>query len=152
MTRIVSTAYIPRPVEEVYNFVTTPSTWPSWHPSSVAVTGDANHSQVVGEQCTEEFLVAGRSGKAVWTVTDREFPRRWVISGTIEGSNGGGIVTYTTRAEGEGTRFEREFVYPRRSLRFTILDILFIRRRVKAESEQAVQQLRDVLTKQTALS
>ena len=150
MTRIFSTAYIPHPVEEVYNFVTTPANWPSWHPSSLAVTGDADHSQEVGEQCTEEFLVAGRHGKAVWTVIERTFPSHWVINGIIEGRKSGGVVSYPVRSEGAGTRFEREFRYPRPSVLFALLDVLFIRRRVQAESDLALQQLKDVLAKQAA--
>ena len=152
MTRIFATTYIARPVEEVYNYVTTPGNWPSWHPSSIAVTGDADHPQEIGEQCTEEFMVAGRHGKAVWTVTDREYPSRWVISGVIEGSRSGGVVSYTLHSEENGTRFERTFTYPRPSLLFAILDILLIRRRVQAESNLAVQQLKDVLAKQAARS
>src|SRR5579859_2416364 len=151
MTRIFSSTYIAYPVEEVYNFVTTPGNWPSWHPSSIAVTGDADHPQVVGEQCTEEFMVAGRQGKAVWTVTEREYPSRWVIRGMVEGRSRG-VVSYMLRPEGNGTRFERTFIYPRSSLRFAILDILFIRRRVQAESDLALQQLKDVLAKQTTPS
>lgn len=148
MTRIFSSTYIACPVEEVYNFVTTPGNWPSWHPSSIAVTGDADHPQGVGEQCTEEFMVAGRQGKAVWTVTEREYPSRWVIRGIIEGRNSGGVVSYTVRPEGNGTHFERTFIYPRPSLLFAILDLLFIRRRVQAESDLALQQLKDLLAKQ----
>ncbi len=32
MTRIITSTYIARPIEEVYNFVTTPGNWPRWSP------------------------------------------------------------------------------------------------------------------------
>ncbi len=152
MTRIYTTIHIPRPVETVFNYVTTPGNWPQWHPSSLAVTGATDHSLEVGEKVTEEFLVAGRQGKPMWTVTEREFPHRWVIDGIIERSSSGGVVTYTATPSGDGTLFEREFVYSRPSLLFIILDILIIRHRVKAESTLALQQLKKALQQQTSIS
>jgi hypothetical protein len=88
--------------------------------------------------------VAGRKGQ-VGTVTGREVPRRWAISGKIVGRNDGGIITYTLTPEDGGTRFEREFIYPAPNLLFRLLDWLIIRRRVTAESEQALRQLKQVL-------
>ena len=37
--RIVTTAHLRRPIEEVFDFLTTPANWPRWHPSSLSVTG-----------------------------------------------------------------------------------------------------------------
>ncbi|HCI80810.1 MAG TPA: polyketide cyclase [Ktedonobacter sp.] len=151
MTRIYTTAHIAVPVELVYTYVTTPGNWPRWHPSSLAASGASEHSLEVGEQCVEEFSVAGRHGKATWTVTERVFPQRWVINGIIEGHTTGGMVSYTLHPEGEGTRFEREFTYPTPGLLLTLLDVLVIRKRVRAESEQATRQLKTLLEQQTAV-
>jgi uncharacterized protein YndB with AHSA1/START domain len=68
MSRIDKTIHIRKPVEQVFEFVTTPVNWPRWHPSSLAVSGAMDHSLEVGEQVTEEFLVAGRRGRVVWRV------------------------------------------------------------------------------------
>lgn len=146
MTRIYTTTQINRPIEQVYEFVTTPGNWPQWHPSSLGVEGDTDHSLTVGESCTEAFHVAGREGQVVWTVTEREVPRRWVIRGIIVGRNDGGVITYTLTSKNGGTYFEREFVYPTPNLLFSLLDKLIIRRRVTAESEEALRQLKQVLT------
>jgi uncharacterized protein YndB with AHSA1/START domain len=145
MSRIYTTAYIKRPIEQVYEYVTTPGSWPQWHLSSLGVDGDTDHSLQVGESCTEAFHVAGYKGQVVWTVTSREVPRRWVISGKIVGRNNGGIITYSLTPENGGTHFEREFVYPTPNLVFRLLDWLVVRRRVTAESEQALRQLKRVL-------
>ena len=145
MTRIYTTALIKRPLEQVYEFVTTPGNWPQWHPSSLGVEGDTDHSLDVGESCTEAFHVAGRKGHVVWTVTERAAPHRWVIRGVIVGRNDGGVITYTLTPEKDGTRFEREFVYPSPNLLFRLLNWLIIRRRVTAESEEALRQLKRVL-------
>lgn len=146
MTRIYTAIEIPRPIELVYDYVTTPGNWPAWHPSSEGVFGATDHSLDVGEQVTEAFLVAGRRGKVVWTVRERARPNRWVIDGTITtGMGGGGTITYAFTPRGEGTYFEREFVYPMPNLLLTMLDFLILRRRVAAESDQALRQLRAAL-------
>lgn len=79
MTRIYTTALINKPVEEVFDFVTSPASWPQWHPSSLGVRGVTGRSMQIGEQCTEDFLVAGRKGSAVWTTREYYKPTRWVM-------------------------------------------------------------------------
>jgi uncharacterized protein YndB with AHSA1/START domain len=93
VTRIRKSIRIQTPVEEVFEYVTTPGTWPAWHPSSLGVDGATNHSLEPGEQVTEEYRVAGRRGRVVWTIREREAPRRWVIDGWVEGG-GSGTITY----------------------------------------------------------
>ena len=150
MTRIYTAIHIDQAVDKLYDFVTTPGNWPQWHPSSLGVEGDADHSLAVGEQVTEAFEVAGRRGEVIWTVIERAEPHRWVIDGRIIGYNAGGTITYTLQPDGNGTLFEREFVYPPPTLFFIILDQLFIRRRVQRESEEATHQLKALLEKGNA--
>lgn len=148
MTRIYTASSIARPVEQVFDYVTTPANWPHWHPSSLGVSGATNHSLEVGEQVTEEFLVAGRRGRAAWTVRERESPRRWVVDGRVEGSRGGGTITYSLAPHDGGTRFEREFVYAAPSLSASggrVLDRLVLRHRIQAESDLALRRLKIVL-------
>lgn len=153
MTTILSTIDIPRPVETVFDYVTTPGNWPEWHPSSERVVGATDHSLGVGEQVTEDYLVAGRSGTVTWTVRERVAPTRWVIDGVITtGRGGGGTITYTCVPRDGGTRFVREFVYALPSLFYAMLDVLIVRRRIAAESDQALRQLRDALVRSPAPS
>ena len=141
MTHIMISATIQRPPAVVFDFVTTPGHWSEWHPSSLGVTGATDHSLDVGEQCTEHFRVAGREGTVVWTVAAREPPSRWVISGNIIG-RGGGTITYALTPEDAGTRFTREFVYSMPNLLLALLDLLVVRRRITAESAEALHQLK----------
>jgi uncharacterized protein YndB with AHSA1/START domain len=153
MTRIYSASVIQQPVEHVFEYVTTPGNWPRWHPSSLAVSGSTNHSLDLGEQVMEEFLVAGRLGRAVWTVIEREDPNRWVIDGRIAGSNNGGRVIYTVRRQADGsTFFERELYYRLRSPIHRLLESFLIRRRIEAESLEAVQRLKHRLEDRTDFS
>ena len=141
--RIVTTTHLSRPVEEVFDFVTTPANWPRWHPSSLGVSGAADHSLDVGEEVIEQFRVAGQYGTAVWTVRQRQAPHRWVIDGAAENGSRA-TITYTLTTADGGTAFERELV-------FTSLDTIPaeghepFRRQVEAESAEALRRLQAVL-------
>ena len=141
MTRIYTTIRIDEPAERLFEYVTTPGNWLAWHPSSLGVNGATDHSLEPGEQVTEEYLVAGRRGRVVWTVREREAPRRWVIDGDVEGG-GGGTITYTLTPQAGDTFFEREFVYAMPNALLALLDRLVLRRRVEAESAEALRQLK----------
>ena len=145
--RVVTIIEIARQPADVFDYVTTPGHWPAWHPSSLSVSGVIDHSLAVGEQVTESFSVAGRRGRAVWTVTTRDAPRLWVIDGDIEGSRGGGTVSYFVEASGEATRFRREFVYHMPNLLAAIVDSLVLRARIEAESIEALRRVKAVLEK-----
>jgi uncharacterized protein YndB with AHSA1/START domain len=144
MTRIHTTVQIHTPIERVFDYVTTPGNWPEWHPSSLGVSGATDHSLEPGEQVTEEFRVAGRRGRVVWTVRERDEPRRWVIDGKVEGG-GGGTIAYTLTPDAEGTTFEREFVYAMPNRLLALLDLLVLRRRAEAESAEALGRLKAAL-------
>ncbi|MEJ8858504.1 SRPBCC family protein [Variovorax robiniae] len=144
-TRIVSVVDIARPPAQVYAYVTTPANWPKWHPSSLAVIGDAGHSLNVGETVDEDFQVAGRRGRATWRVTVREPDKLWRIAGQINGRDAG-IVSYTVAPnESGGTQFVREFEYGAHSLLFAFLNAVTLRRQIEEESALAVRQLKATL-------
>jgi hypothetical protein len=103
-----------------------------------------DHSLDVGEQVTEEFEVAGRRGRVVWTVAAREYPGKWVIAGKIDGRPAG-AVTYSLTSTVSGTRFEREFTYRAPSLWFALLNWSVLRARIQSESDTAVSRLKSVV-------
>ena len=145
MTRIYTAIQIDKPIEQVFDYVTTASNWPKWHPSSLSVTGANDHSGQVGETVTEHYVVAGNRGTVVWMVRERDYPRHWVIDGVLQERNGGGTVVYTLTPKDSGTFFQREFIYLTPNLLFAIVDAVIYRRRVQAESEQALRNLKQVL-------
>jgi len=144
MTTIVSQATIHRPIAEVFDFVTTPAHWLVWHPSSLGLHGATDHSLQVGEQVTEEFRVAGRKGSVTWKVITRDAPNSWAIAGIVA-AGGTGTITYTLTATADGTAFRREFDYAMPNWLAALLDRLFIRRRIEAESTLAVRRLKQAL-------
>jgi uncharacterized protein YndB with AHSA1/START domain len=144
MTRIVNTVVIGAAIERVFAFATTPANWPKWHPASKAVTGAVDHPLESGERLVEQIETTGYRGQARWIVREREPPRRWVIEG--EGGTGGRArITYRLFAQADGTRFERELVYRMPNAWYALLDVLFIRRRMAAQSEEALGRLKALL-------
>lgn len=143
VTHVRTEVDIDRPPHDVFTFVSTPATWPRWHPSSIAVTGDAGHSLAIGESVVEEFTVAGRHGFAEWRVIAREPDRRWSIEGRINGQVSG-VVTYTVSERPGGTHFVRQFDYPSRTILFAIVNAVYIHARVVEESERATAKLKTV--------
>jgi hypothetical protein len=143
-TRIHSSIVIARAPADVYAYVTTPANWPRWHPSSLAVTGTTDHPLRMGEQVSEDFLVAGYAGRVLWTVTKREPPMAWTIDGKIE-DGGSGRVSYHLTATDEGTLFERDFDYARPNLLFVLADTFKLHRLIDAESADALRRLKSVL-------
>ena len=128
----------------MFAYVTTPANWPKWHPSSLSVRGAIDHPLELGEQVTEEFRVAGRPGRAVWTVLECEPPERWVIAGELRGRKAG-VITYTLASVGAGTRFDRELVYGSPNLLFVLLNRLSVRATIEGESAEAARRLKAVL-------
>jgi hypothetical protein len=143
-TTVRNAVVIFRTSDRVFEYVTTPGNWPKWHPASKGVSGATDHSLAPGEKVTEDFVVAGRAGRVVWTVVKRDPLREWIIEGDIDGRNAGRI-TYALTPVAEGTRFERELIYQSPNLLFAMLNRISIRSRVEQESDEAVRNLKRVL-------
>jgi hypothetical protein len=67
-----------------------------------------------------------------------------MIEGAAEGG-GSATIIYRLTAQGGGTRFERELVYRMPNAWLAILDRLLIRRRMAAESVEALRRLKLIL-------
>jgi len=144
MSNIYESIFIGKPITEVFSFVTTPENWLDWHPSSISVNGDIDHPLETGEQVTEEFLVAGKTGQVSWKVIEKRFPDHWLISGDVVGA-GAGIIKYRLSGESGGTRFERIFTYKMANWLLALMDKVFIRRRIQTESRQALNCLKVIM-------
>ena len=143
MTRIVVAVSIHRPLEAVFNFVTTPANWPKWHPASRAVSGSADHSLLIGEEVTEEFVAGGRHGSCVWQVTQRAAPYLWTITTSTPQIRA--EITYRLAGQGENTLFERELTYVTSGTWLWVLDFVLLRRRMDRESRVALERAKELL-------
>ena len=152
MSYIYSVIHIRQPFQRLFNYVTTPGTWPQWQPSALKVSGATDYALHVGEKVTEEFQMAGRRGQMTWIVRERQPGQRWVIEGRFAGSQGSGLITYRFTPSAEGTLLEREFTYTLSSSMLYLLDRLLLHRRVQAESDEALRRLKRVLEQEPVLS
>jgi uncharacterized protein YndB with AHSA1/START domain len=143
MARIVAAVTIRCPIRTVFDYITTPANWPAWHPASRAVTGSADHSLLIGEQVTEEFVAGGRQGSCVWQVTQREAPHLWKITTVTPQVQA--EITYRLTAQDENTVFVRELTYATSGLWLRILDFLLMQRRMTRESHLALERLKERL-------
>jgi hypothetical protein len=91
-----------------------------------------DHSFLIGEQVTEEFVAGGRHGSCVWQVTRREVPYLWTI--TTSTPQVQAEITYRLSAQRETIIFERELTYVTSGLWFWVFDFLLMRRRMNRES------------------
>jgi uncharacterized protein YndB with AHSA1/START domain len=144
VTTIVSEAVIRSPAQTVFDYVTTPRYWLIWHPSSLGLSGVTEHSLQVGEEVTEAFRVAGRKGSVTWRATLREPPWRFAMAGNVV-AGGSGTITYVLADAAGATAFRREFNYTMPNAFAALLDRLFVRRRIAAESAAAVARLKHAL-------
>jgi len=135
---------IARSPDDVFRFVTTPASWPRWHPATLAVEGTTDHALMVGEQVTEDHVSGGLRNRARWTVIERDAPRRWRIDGRGKLGDEASI-TYTLVPNTTGVRFERELRYRMPNRLAAWLESLFIRHRVTEESALALRRLKSVL-------
>ncbi len=143
MPQIVVAISIQRPIGAVFDYITTPAHWPAWHPASRAVSGRVDHSLLIGEQVTEDFVAGGREGSCVWQVTQRQAPRLWSIATSTPQVRA--EITYRLEPQGENTRFERELTYSTSGIWLWLVDRLLMRRRMIEESRIALEQLKERL-------
>jgi len=146
--RIHNAVDIARSPDTVFSFVTTPATWPKWHPATLAVEGATHHALEIGEQVTEDYRSFGVRRRTRWTVIERDAPWRWRIES--RGKFGEEFsITYTLVPTPTGTRFERELRYRMPNRLASWLGLL-ARKRVTEESALALRQLKSVLEAETS--
>jgi hypothetical protein len=144
MAEIVASVLIRRPIEIIYDYVTTPANWPDWHPASLSVSGNTGRSLELGDEVVEEFKAAGYRGRARWRVIRRRAPYLWSIE-ALPPEGGFARIEYALSAENGGVLFERELTYKMPNRWLALLDRCAIRRRIAGESRLALGQLKHIL-------
>ncbi len=80
MASTVSSIEIARPAEEVFAYVTDPSTMPEWQEGVVSGHMDGPTTRV-GSRCTTIRTIGGRQREVNTTITEYDPPRRWADRG-----------------------------------------------------------------------
>ena len=137
-------AFINRPIGEVFDFLTTASNWPQWHPATVSVSGAVFHPAIEGETIVEKVRYGIARDTFPWKVVECQAPKRWAIRAASDRHGQKVKIAYTLTPENGGTRWEREMsFYLPKSLVF--LDKLVFGRLLRRNSETAVRQLKELM-------
>ena len=84
MAPIISEIEIARPAEQVFSYVTDPSTFAEWQQG--VVRGRMSESPTrVGSKCTTVRTIGGREREVTTEITESDPPRRWADRG-VDGS------------------------------------------------------------------
>jgi uncharacterized protein YndB with AHSA1/START domain len=83
MAPIITSVEIARPAEEVFAYVTDPSSFPEWQQGVVSGHMDGATTRV-GSRCTTIRRIGGRERKVITEITECDPPQRWADRG-IEG-------------------------------------------------------------------
>jgi uncharacterized protein YndB with AHSA1/START domain len=102
MPPIVTSIEITRPQEEVFSYVTDPSTFSEWQAGVASGSIEGGASPGVGSKCTTTRRIGGAERAVTSEVTKIDPPTRWAIHGV--GGPIRAIVDVTVEPVNEGSR------------------------------------------------
>lgn len=99
-----------RPIETVFDVVTTARFWPQWHPATRRVEGDVDGPAQLGDRITEHVMIAGRQGSGTWTVVQHDRPNHLALETDL--AIGQLRISYQFTVVDGVTRFQRDLDFP----------------------------------------
>lgn len=99
-----------RPIDAVFDVVTTARYWTEWHPATRGIEGDVDHPARLGDHITEHVTIAGIEGTGTWTVVEHDRPHHLALE--TELAMGRLRISYQLAAGPDGTRFQRDLDFP----------------------------------------
>jgi hypothetical protein len=142
-SRIETTIDIAVPPERVFDHVTDPSKWLTWHPATVSVMDTHARPLVKGESVVETFAVMGLTRVATWTVVACKRPASWVIE--TESEYGAARITYTLMATSQGCHFHRAIDYRAKQFPWRLWNGNITKLALSRQTKRALQNLKRVL-------
>jgi Polyketide cyclase / dehydrase and lipid transport len=139
MARVVNQVTIHGPVATVFDEVTTTSSWPAWHPATIAVSGVTDRPIALGDTIHEKARIGGQEYEGDWTVVEYDRPSGLTmrVLGTAT------TITYAFVAEGPAaTRFTRTLEFDAGQFAGSAADPAALERLMFAQSEAALTKLK----------
>jgi hypothetical protein len=99
-----------RPIDAVFDVVTTARYWTEWHPATRGIEGDVDHPARLGDHITEDVTIAGIEGTGTWTVVEHDRPHHLALE--TELAMGHLRISYQLATVADGTRFQRDLDFP----------------------------------------
>jgi uncharacterized protein YndB with AHSA1/START domain len=81
MSTIVSTVEIDRPQQEVFSYVTDPSTFGEWQANVISGSMQKDGPPGVGSKCLTSRRIGGTNRTTTQVVSEYDPPRRWSVRG-----------------------------------------------------------------------
>lgn len=134
----------PWPAQRVFDYVTTPALWHTWHPATAEVREVPQRPLTLGETMLEVIRVAGRSDQALWTVTHCMPGQRWDI--VTETGKGYAHIIYRFESLPGGCRFHRQLRFRSKGIPWRWLDHTLMRAVLIRQSRHALHNLLRVLS------
>ena len=131
------------PARQVFDYVTTPALWHTWHPATVEVRDVPQRPLTTGETMLELIAVAGRRDQALWAVEACESPQHWVIA--TDTGKGSAHIDYRVIPTTAGCRFLRSLKFRSKRWPWRALDSTLMRWILERQSAQALSNLKQVL-------
>lgn len=140
MTTLTLSRHLSAPPQAVYDHVTRPARWHTWHPASLGAEAHAEHSLSAGQRFEEDVRSAGFKRHLRWQVLESQPGQLWAARGEMAD---GTVVhlRYEFAGEGSGTRFTRTLDYRVGPTLLRWINDLLLWRRVAAESTRALDNL-----------
>jgi uncharacterized protein YndB with AHSA1/START domain len=143
MAPIISSIEVARPADEVFPYVTDPSTFPGWQQGVVSGEMDGFPTRV-GSRCTTIRKIGGRERKVITEITECDPPRRWADRG-IDGPIRALVqVTVEPLADGSRSRVTIELDFTGHGMG-KLLVPLVVRRQAASEMPENMRRLKQVL-------
>jgi uncharacterized protein YndB with AHSA1/START domain len=143
LTRIETSIDISRRPEDVFNYVTTPALWHTWHPATASVSDVPHRPLDMGETALEHIRAGWRGFDARWVVVACEPFREWVIE--TDSADGAARIRYRLEANDGGCRFERTLGYRAKRLPWSAFDSNLTRWVLGRQSARALRALKALL-------
>jgi len=148
LIRVESETSIAVAPQRLFDYVTTPALWHTWHPATVAVRDAPPRPLSVGEHAVELIAVGRRRDEARWLVRECRAPHLWEIC--TETPNGVGRIVYRVSAAPGGCHFHRTLEFRSKRWPWRALDSTVTRWILARQSARALENLKRLLEAQPA--
>jgi len=140
---ITTTAEIARPTDEVFAYVTDPSSFPDWQEGVVSGHMDGPATNV-GSKCTTVRQIGGRQSEVNTRITEYDPPHRWADRGIDGPIRAIVVVTVEPLAGGSRSRLTIEVDFTGHGIG-KLLVPLFVRRQAARQIPEDMSRLKQRL-------
>ncbi|APV51978.1 hypothetical protein BWI17_21300 [Betaproteobacteria bacterium GR16-43] len=141
--RIETVVDIDRAPPDVFNYVTAPTLWHTWHPATSSVSAVPDRPIRLGETVREDIRVGLKRFATTWEVVECSAPQSWAIS--TDSGEGVALIRYDIQPRGEGCRFTRVMEFRSRYFPWKALDTWLMKWILTRNSRRALDQLKRVM-------